>query len=149
MGFFDFLFDLDGDGKVEADEEFISMMMLNHNEALPFFSTPLLKNALALLNSKSDATESVPNMDSVAIDYILNRGICICGTHISPGSAAEHCLLKEKSIQPPEAIGSLVRRYKEQATNYISSSKEFVEMLNSDIRSIREDKRLLAQAKDD
>ena len=119
------------------------------SEALAFFSTPLLKNALTLLNSKSDDTESVPNMDSVAIDYILNRGICICGTHISPGSAAEHCLLKEKAIQPPEAIGSLVRRYKEQATNYISSSREFVEMLNSDIRSIREDERLLAQAKDD
>ena len=32
MGLFDFLFDLDGDGKVEADEEFISMMMLNHIE---------------------------------------------------------------------------------------------------------------------
>ena len=32
MGLFDFLFDLDGDGKVEADEEFISMMMLNHME---------------------------------------------------------------------------------------------------------------------
>lgn len=32
MGFFDFLFDLDGDGKVGADEEFINMMMLNHME---------------------------------------------------------------------------------------------------------------------
>lgn len=32
MGLFDFLFDLDGDGKVEADEELISMMMLNHIE---------------------------------------------------------------------------------------------------------------------
>ena len=28
----DFLFDLDSDGKVEAYEEFISMMMLNHLE---------------------------------------------------------------------------------------------------------------------
>ena len=33
MGLFDFLFDLDGDGKVEADEEFISMMMLNQRNA--------------------------------------------------------------------------------------------------------------------
>ena len=32
VGFFDFLFDLDSDGKVETDEEFISMMLLNHME---------------------------------------------------------------------------------------------------------------------
>lgn len=117
--------------------------------AFAFFSTPLLKQALELLNEKSDETESVPNMDSTAIDYILNRGVCICGTHISPGSAAEYCLLKERAIQPPEAIGSLVRRYKEQASDYINTSEEFVESLNSDIRSLREDERFLGQAKDD
>lgn len=117
--------------------------------AFAFFSTPLLKQALELLNEKSDETESVPNMDSTAIDYILNRRVCICGTHISPGSAAEYCLLKERAIQPPEAIGSLVRRYKEQASDYINASDEFVESLNSDIRSLREDERFLGQAKDD
>ncbi len=131
---------------VKDKKQLIKKFSLN---AFAFFSTPLLKQALELLNEKSDETESVPNMDSIAIDYILHRGICICGTHISPGSAAENCLLKERAVQPPEAIGSLVRRYKEQASDYINISEGFVESINSDIRSLREDERFLGQAKDD
>ena len=108
-----------------------------------FFSLPILKKTVEMLNSSKDETESVPEMTAASIDYILKRGVCICGTCISEGSAAEKRLLCEKAKQPPESIGSLVRRYREQAMDYISSSDNYYEAIESRIATLRSDQREL------
>ena len=108
-----------------------------------FFSLPILKKTVEMLNNSEDETESVPEMTAASIDYILKRGVCICGTCISEGSAAEKHLLCEKSKQPPESIGSLVRRYREQAMDYISSSDNYYEAIESRIATLRADQREL------
>ena len=108
-----------------------------------FFSLPILKKTVEMLNSSEDETESVPEMTAASIDYILKRGVCICGTCISEGSAAEKHLLCEKAKQPPESIGSLVRRYREQAMDYISSSDNYYEAIESRIAILRSDQREL------
>lgn len=108
-----------------------------------FFSLPILKKTVEMLNNSEDDTESVPEMTAASIDYILNRGVCICGTCISEGSAAEKHLLDEKAKQPPESIGSLVRRYREQAMDYISSSDNYYEAIESRIATLRADQREL------
>ena len=106
-----------------------------------FFSLPILKKTVEMLNNSEDETESVPEMTASSIDYILKRGVCICGTCISEGSAAEKHLLCEKAKQPPESIGSLVRRYREQAMDYISSSDNYYEAIESRIATLRADQR--------
>ena len=108
-----------------------------------FFSLPILKKAVEMLNSSEDETESGPEMTAASIDYILKRGVCICGTCISEGSAAEKHLLCEKAKQPPESIGSMVRRYREQAMDYISSSDNYYESIESRIATLRADQREL------
>jgi len=108
-----------------------------------FFSLPILKKTVEMLNSSEDETESVPEMTAASIDYILKRGVCICGTCVSEGSAAEKHLLCEKAKQPPESIGSLVRRYREQAMDYISSSDNYYEAIESRIATLRADQREL------
>ena len=108
-----------------------------------FFSLPLLKNVVTMLDIASEETESVPEMTAASIDYILKRKVCICGTCISEGSAAEQNLLAEKAKQPPESIGSLVRRYREQAMDYISSSDDYYSSIESRFSILRSDQREL------
>ena len=96
-----------------------------------------------MLNTASEDTESVPEMTAATIDYILKRGVCICGTCISEGSAAEKHLLAERKKQPPESIGSLVRRYREQAMDYISSSDDYYMSIENRISSLRSNQREL------
>lgn len=108
-----------------------------------YFSLPILKKTVEMLNGSEDETESVPEMTATSIDYILKRGVCICGTCVSEGSVAERNLLCEKAKQPPESIGSLVRRYREQAMDYISSSDNYYESIESRIATLRSDQREL------
>ena len=128
-------------GRIEKDK--IELVAAFSRNSFAYFSLPLLKRAVEMLKNAEDETESVPEMTAVAIDYILKRGICICGTCISEGSAAEKHLLLEKAKQPPESIGSLVRRYREQAMDYISSSDDYYESIASKFSTLRADQREL------
>ena len=129
------------ESRIEKDKkELVSAFSRN---SFAFFSLPLLKSAVQMLNEASDDIESVPEMTAASIDYILKRGRCICGTHISEGSAAEQNLLIEKAKQPPESIGSLVRRYREQAMDYISSSDDYYENIETKFSTLRNDQREL------
>lgn len=127
--------------RIEKDKkELVSVFSRN---SFAFFSLPLLKNVITMLDNASEETESVPEMTAASIDYILKRKVCICGTCISEGSAAERNLLAEKAKQPPESIGSLVRRYREQAMDYISSSDDYYSNIESKFSALRSDQREL------
>ena len=127
--------------RIERDKR--SLVSAFSRNAFVFFSLPLLKQAVEMLNQASDKTESVPEMTSASIDYILKRGICICGTCVSEGSAAEKHLLAERAKQPPESIGSLVRRYREQAMDYISSSDDYYSSMENQFKVLESDRREL------
>ena len=127
--------------RIEKDKkELVSVFSRN---SFAFFSMPLLKNVVTMLDNASEETESVPEMTAASIDYILRRKVCICGTCISEGSAAERNLLAEKAKQPPESIGSLVRRYREQAMDYLSSSDDYYANIESKFSTLRSDQREL------
>ena len=127
--------------RIEKDKkELVSVFSRN---SFAFFSLPLLKNVITMLDNAIEETESVPEMTAASIDYILKRKVCICGTCISEGSAAERNLLAEKAKQPPESIGSLVRRYREQAMDYISSSDDYYSNIESKFSTLRSDQREL------
>lgn len=133
---------IDGlNARIEKDKkELVSVFSRN---SFAFFSMPLLKNVVTMLDNASEETESVPEMTAASIDYILKRKVCICGTCISEGSAAERNLLAEKAKQPPESIGSLVRRYREQAMDYLSSSDDYYANIESKFSALRSDQREL------
>ena len=127
--------------RIEKDKK--NLVSTFSRNSFAFFSLPLLKQAVEMLNQASDDTESVPEMTAASIDYILKRGVCICGTCISEGSAAEKHLLAERAKQPPESIGSLVRRYREQAMDYISSSDNYYSQIEERFATLRNDQREL------
>lgn len=107
-----------------------------------FFSRCLLDEALIVLQNSSDDTESVPGMEGEAIDYLLKRQKCICGTTISSGSLAEQMLIQEKKKLPPESIGTVVRRYKDDAREFLNTSEQYfqhVERAYKEYRKARKD----------
>ena len=127
--------------QVERDKK--ALVSAFSKNSFAFFSLPILKNVVELLDNAKDDLESVPEMSSEAIDYILKRGVCICGTCVSEGSAAERNLLLERKKQPPESIGALVRRYREQAMDYISSADDYYESIEQRFATLRSNQREL------
>lgn len=113
------------------------------NGGFAFFSRSLLNEALTVLQNTSDDTECVLGMEGDAIDYLLKRGKCICGTAISPGSLAEQLLKQEKKKLPPESIGTVVKRYKDDAREFLNTSEQYWQQVDDAFIAYRKVRREL------
>ena len=91
-----------------------------------FFGMPAIKKSLDMLEAVKDATESVPAMEQESIDYLIRRGVCICGTRLDPHTAPYNLVMAERKKLPPEQIGTVVSNYKNKAEGYLAGSESYL-----------------------
>jgi DNA sulfur modification protein DndD len=95
--------------------------------ALRFFSQPLIGRALEVIkNSKTDGI-GIPEMRQGAIDHILERMRCLCGLDLKENEGAVKKIKHERSLLPPENIGTTMRDMKTHLEHYQINAKGFVE----------------------
>lgn len=102
-----------------------------------FFGMPAIKKSLEMLQNINDQVECVPGMNQDSIDYLLQRGTCICGTHLDPGSKPYQLVMQERRKLPPETIGAVVMNYKNKSEGYLSGSESFFTDLEEKFKEIR------------
>lgn len=93
-----------------------------NSSAIGFFAQPLMKGALELFKSMDIVDKGVPNMNASSINFIINRGCCICGTEIVNGNHAYHNLIKEMQYLPPQSIGTMIRIFTKEISAYSSTA---------------------------
>lgn len=120
-----------------------------NNRPYAFFGMPAIKKSLELLEQVKDSTESIPGMDQDAIDYLLNRGYCICGTKLDPGSIPLQKVQAERRKLPPEHIGAVVMNYKTKSEGYLSGSEDFCKNITEKYKEYRENKRQIGLLEDE
>lgn len=78
----------------------------------------------------SDFSDSIPNMTTDTLDFLIERGVCVCGTDIDE----EHLnnLEEQKRYQPPISPESLVKMYEKDIYKQIGNLNDSV----SDIRQL-------------
>ncbi|MGN0735484.1 MAG: hypothetical protein ACI4LP_06705 [Anaerovoracaceae bacterium] len=88
-------------------------------------------------------------MDQDAIDYLINRGYCICGTRLDAGTSPHQNVLAERKKLPPEHIGSVVMNYKNKAEGYLSGNENYCETISAKYKEIRRIQRELGDLLDE
>lgn len=114
-----------------------------------FFGMPSIKKSLEVLQEINDQVECVPGMNQDSIDYLINRKICICGTHLDPGSQPYQLVMQERRKLPPETIGAVVLNYKNKAEGYLSGSESFFTDIEEKYREIRGIQRHIGELQDE
>lgn len=114
-----------------------------------FFGMPAIKKSLDMLESVKDATESVPAMEQESIDYLIRRGVCICGTSLVPHTAPYNLVMAERKKLPPEQIGTVVSNYKNKAEGYLAGSESYCDGVSDKYKEYRETLRRIGQLQDD
>lgn len=69
------------------------------------------QNILKEAKSKDFVDEGVPKMHADAIDYLVKRGRCICGSDLNSHPDLREHILKEKNYLPPKSIGAEVKSF--------------------------------------
>ena len=105
--------------------------------AIVFFALPLIDRALFSIENSTQTGEGISEMRQGAIDHILQRGKCICGCDLSENEGARKRIQQERSLLPPEHIGTTLRNHKETLLKYRSESDNYVSAIQNDHRSWR------------
>lgn len=114
-----------------------------------FFGMPAINKSLEILQDVNDQVECVPGMNQDSIDYLIKRGTCICGTHLTPGSLAYDLVQKERRKLPPETIGAVVMNYKNKAEGYLSGSENYFTDIEEKYKEIRSIQRRIGELQDE
>lgn len=116
-----------------------------------FASLKMVRDALVTINNSNVKGKDIPNMHANTINYLLERGICICGTPLEKGSEHYKCMQALLEYLPPHslgvAVGNFVQRTKERNQgefNLLDSLKTSYEQIGEEESRIENKKEELA-----
>lgn len=93
--------------------------------AVRFFAQPLINRALSVMANSSQDGEGIPDMRQAAIDYILERNRCLCGCDLEENVGARKRIQHERSLLPPENIGTTIRDMRTTLEQYLIDAGEY------------------------
>lgn len=104
---------------------------LIQEKAFNFLILPLVEKLETELNSFCSSFEIIPKISTETIDYIIERGECLCGTKILKGSEEHKKLIELKEYLPPKYIGTAVSNFLVEASFYKDNGKNFFEEIKN------------------
>lgn len=110
-----------------------------------YFMQPVISQAIGLLKETGDFDKGIPEMHSRAIDFLMERGQCICGTSIEKGTDTYEFLLQERSLLPPQSIAATVRHFAAESQGYINNATSFHDDFCELYSRFRETKREISE----
>lgn len=97
------------------------------NEPWMYFSRPMIEEAMKLLKETNHERRDIPHMHQSTIDYLIQRGKCICGAPIiSEGEAFNH-LMEQRNYLPPADIGTLLGGFEKTGDRWLRKYNDFKE----------------------
>lgn len=95
-------------------------------ESLPLFITPFLSKTGERLNEMKIADKGIKGIEAAAINELLSRGVCLCGTELHKDSLAYKTVKDYINYVPPKSVGTLVRDMKEKIEENEYKTEKFI-----------------------
>ena len=97
---------------VQAKESGIKSLLNIFNSKSPgYLAQKLMKDSLQSLSESDKLDKGIPDIHARTIEFLIERGSCICGNKISFGNDAYKELNKVLDYIPPQSIGSLIGQF--------------------------------------
>lgn len=137
------------EGEIKRLEQIRNKMIADFNtRPYAYFGLPSIKASLEFLEKQNTKVggvkESIPAMEQDAIDYLIHRGTCICGTKLDKGTIPYNLVMEVRKVLPPEHIGDAVRQYKNKSEGYLAGTEDYKNRIERDFKEYRGTKRQIA-----
>lgn len=138
--------------KVRKERLYQNYTSYFNNYYIDFFYYGLNEKLNKLFDSGllNKTTEAVPNMHQKSIEYILNRGYCLCGEKFIEGDSHYNALIEEMKKLPPQSIGTTIAEFKKDSKKFVSQlkSENFKNEIISRYKEISENKEEIIELQD-
>lgn len=113
--------------------------------ALKFFAAPLICRAIKIIDEAKHSGEGIPDMRSTAIDFILKRKRCICGCDLKENEEAIKNIMYEKSLLPPQYLGTILHTTRETYNRYLKEAQDFYKTIKENHMEYRNNRNYLSE----
>lgn len=90
-----------------------------------FFAIKLIKDVSEYLDKEDIKDKVAPNVNKRTIEFLLEKGSCICGNKIEEGNDEYNELIRLLNFIPPKSIGQLVSEFSKESTNKIKNAEPY------------------------
>lgn len=101
---------------------------------------PMIEAALEKLKELRLERRDIPHMRQETIDFLLNRGECICGTCIKKESREFRHIMEQRNFLPPADIGSLLGEFERNAGRWKRGNQEFLSRVKEEAIGVKNDR---------
>lgn len=82
-----------------------------NNNGQQYFAKKMMKDALQRLSEADKLDKGIPDIHERTIEFLIDRGVCICGNKIEFNNGAYKELMKVLDYIPPQSLGSLIGQF--------------------------------------
>jgi len=102
-----------------------------------FFAINLINEAVKSLSETDIKDSGIPDIHKRTIDFLINRGFCVCGTKIEKDSDVYNHLIEQLKYIPPQSLGTSIRQFVNTA-NEKAKNADFYENFEDSYSRIRQ-----------
>ena len=107
-----------------------------NNSMSCFFSLSMIARALQLLSRHKFTGKDIPDIRDRTINYLLNRGTCICGTHLDEGSVPYNNLKSLLDVIPPKSLSTYISEFKKESKIRTDKYVDLVNLTKENLATI-------------
>lgn len=101
-----------------------------------YYAAEMEKSAIEVLQNNPEPVVGWKYIDSNAINEIIKKGICICGSEICDGSNEYNYLKEQLKLVSPNAIGGIINGFIEDASRKKCFNEQFYETMHKKYQEI-------------
>ncbi|MCL6442966.1 MAG: AAA family ATPase [Alicyclobacillus sp.] len=124
--------------KKQARASAVSNMLKEFNRsASSYFSRSLVQRSLEQLSKADKLDKGIPDMHARTIQFLIQRGVCVCGNKIEFNNDAYKQLIKALEFLPPESIGMSITHFVRESELKARSSADLFATITDHYSAIR------------
>lgn len=123
------------------ESEYKNLMNYFSETIFLYCAIPMVHRSVEIMKKADMEQKDIPYMKQATIDYLIQKGECICGTKITNGSEAYQHLVDQRKFLPPASIGLLLNDFEKIAYQWKTKGetvKERIEELALEISKAQE-----------
>ena len=101
-----------------------------------FLTLSVVQRALEVVSHSDFSGKDIPEMHAKTIEFLLNRGTCICGTHLDPGTIPYNKVKALLEYLPPQSIGVTVGQFVKDSQSRFLQDADMYESISEQLSTI-------------
>lgn len=103
-----------------------------------YFLKKMMADAIEIFVNTNNVDKGIPDIHKRTIDFLIQRGICICGRPITADSHEHNELMELLRYIPPQSLGTTINNFVRECKNKTEMGENLFQVIDDKLSEIEE-----------